>query len=592
MFPFGPFQPLRCSRGEGIASREPLAETPSPGGGGEACERGGASVNPLESGLPASHLQLVLVAGDTTALPPPVEEPSAWPWTWQERLRAVKRRRMDARECEGAAHVEAGGTGGAQDWGKLEAEAEEERRRKQRLGILSGMRQMLDSPGFAAARGQKKRRFIVRQGGLRHRLPTMRGTSSASASGDQSSEHTNSEGHAAEAAREVENARAAADVATLATHNAAQLAVGGRVGAAGGVDATAAAPHHARELGSSVATVRIGGSSTGRNGGRNGGGGRGGEYEVESTQCAAEMAEEGSGLAERGEAAHPISSPCLDADEAERAGEKRKANEAQAAADGAAGRAHVRRRHGLPSRLGGPAAMPSTAAPVAPPAKARFGIAPPALPRALPSAPNAALAFPLLSSDAPHRSRPPLPCRITPRLAEPVQARQTGHPVASGAAAAAAASADAAAPGSAVAAAAAAAAAAIAASVDFPLWVRQLQACAGAGEEEGRASECTGETPGSMLEAPEVQPDMEGSGSGGSGSSGEGSGGEEDGEVESSGGSGSGGSGSSGEGSAGEEDEVESSGGSGSSGEGSGDEEDEAESSGGSVRGAKEGCGV
>ncbi|CAI5536780.1 unnamed protein product [Closterium sp. Naga37s-1] len=500
VIPFGPFQPLQCTRREGIAYREPVAETPPSGGAGEACaDRAGARENPLVSGLPASQLQLVLVAGDTTALPPPPEEPSAWPWTWQERLRAVKRQRMDARECEEAAQGEAGGTAGAQDWGKLEAEAAEERRRKQRLGILSGMRQMLDSPGFAAVRGQKKIKFVVRQGGFRHRLPTMRGASSASGSGEQSSENTNFEERAAEAAREAENVRATADAAKLAAHDAAQLAVGGRVGAAGGVDATAAAPLHARELGSSVVTVRRGGSSSGRNGRRNGGGGRCGEYEVESTQCAgekAENAEERSGLAERGEAAHPISSPCLDADEAERAGEKRKAIEAQTAADGAAGRAHVRRRHGLPSRLGGPAAPPNTAAPpttaapVAPPTSARLGSPSPALPNALNNAPNAALAFPLLSSDAPHRSRPPLPCRTTPRLAEPVQARQTAHPGASG-------------------------------------------ACAGAGEEEGRASECTGETPGSMLEAPEVQPEMEGSGSG---SSGEGSGGEEEDEAESSGG--------------------------------------------------------
>ncbi|CAI5493902.1 unnamed protein product [Closterium sp. Naga37s-1] len=537
MFPFGPFQPLRCSRGEGVASREPLAETPSPGGGGEACaERGGASVNPLESGLPASQLQLVLVAGDTTALPPPAEEPSAWPWTWQERLRAVKRRRMDARECEEAAQGEARGSGGAQDLGKLEAEAEEERRRKQRLGILSGMRQMLDSPGFAAARGQKKRKLVVRQGGLRHRLPTMRGASSASGSGDQSSENTNFEERATEAAREAENARAANDVATLAAHDAAQLTVGGRVGAAGGVDTAAAAPVHARELGSSVATVRRGGSSSGRNGRRNGGGGRCGEYEVESTQCAAEKAEEGTGLAEkaeegpnlaeRGEAAHPPASPCSDAEEAERAGEKRKAHEAQTAADGAAGRAHVRRRHGLPSRLGNLAAPPTAAAPLAPPAQAHHGNAPPS--SALPSAPCTALPFPLLSPDTPHRSRPsypsrlplpsPLPFRTTPALAEPLQVRQTGHPSAAEAVAPEAAALD-------------SASAAIAASVDFPLWVRQLQACAGVGEE-GRASECTGETPGSMLDVPQVQPAMEGSdasgGSGGSGSSGEGCGGEEE----------------------------------------------------------------
>ncbi|CAI6012959.1 unnamed protein product [Closterium sp. NIES-65] len=546
MFPFGPFQPLRCSRGEGVASREPLAETPSPGGGGEACaERGGASVNPLESGLPSSQLQLVLVAGDTTALPPPAEEPSAWPWTWQERLRAVKRRRMDARECEEAAQGEARGSGGAQDWGKLEAEAEEERRRKQRLGILSGMRQMLDSPGFAAARGQRKRKLVVRQGGLRHRLPTMRGASSASGSGDQSSENTNFEERATEAAREAENARAANDVATLAEDDAAQLTVGGRVGAAGGVDTAAAAPVHARELGSSVATVRRGGSSSGRNGRRNGGGGRCGEYEVESTQCAAEKAEEGTGLAEkaeegpnlaeRGEAAHPPASPCSDAEEAERAGEKRKAHEAQNAADGAAGRAHVRRRHGLPSRLGNLAAPPTAAAPLAPPAQAHHGNAPPS--SALPSAPCTALPFPLLSPDTPHRSRPsypsrlplpsPLPFRTTPALAEPQQVRQTGHPSAAEAVAPEAAALD-------------SASAAIAASVDFPLWVRQLQACAGVGEE-GRASECTGETPGSMLDVPQVQPAMEGSdasgGSGGSGSSGEGCGGEEeDHEAESRGG--------------------------------------------------------
>ncbi|CAI5987142.1 unnamed protein product [Closterium sp. NIES-64] len=546
MFPFGPFQPLRCSRGEGVASREPLAETPSPGGGGEACvERGGASVNPLESGLPASQLQLVLVAGDTTALPPPAEEPSAWPWTWQERLRAVKRRRMDARECEEAAQGEARGSGGAQDWGKLEAEAEEERRRKQRLGILSGMRQMLDSPGFAAARGQRKRKLVVRQGGLRHRLPTMRGASSASGSGDQSSENTNFEERATEAAREAENARAANDVATLAAHDAAQLTVGGRVGAAGGVDTAAAAPVHARELGSSVATVRRGGSSSGRNGRRNGGGGRCGEYEVESTQCAAEKAEEGTGLAEkaeegpnlaeRGEAAHPPASPCSDAEEAERAGEKRKAHEAQTAADGAAGRAHVRRRHGLPSRLGNLAAPPTAAAPLAPPAQAHHGNAPPS--SALPSAPCTALPFPLLSPDTPHRSRPsypsrlplpsPLPFRTTPALAEPQQVRQTGHPSAAEAVAPEAAALD-------------SGSVAIAASVDFPLWVRQLQACAGVGEE-GRASECTGETPGSMLDVPQVQPAMEGSdasgGSGGSGSSGEGCGGEEeDHEAESRGG--------------------------------------------------------
>ncbi|CAI5457937.1 unnamed protein product [Closterium sp. Yama58-4] len=491
VFPFGPFQPLQCTRREGIAYREPVAVTPPSGGAGETCaDRGGARENPLDSGLPASQMQLVLVAGDTTSLPPPAEEPSAWPWTWQERLRAVKRRRMDARECGEAAHGEPGETGGAQDWGKLEAEAVEERRRKQRLGILSGMRQMLDSPGFAAARGQKKRRFIVRQGGLKHRVPAMRGTSSASGSGYQSSENTNSEERAAVAAREAGNARAAADAATLAAHDATQLAVGG---AAPGVDCNAAAPHHARALGSSVATVCRGGSSTGRNGGRSGGGGRGGEYEVESTQCAAEkaeMAEDGRSLGAREEAAHPSASPCSDADDADRVGEKRKAIEAQTAADGS----HVRRRHSHPSRLGNPSAPQTAAAPSAPPAQARHGNAP--LSRAPPSVPCTALPFPLLSPDTPHRSRPsylsrpplptPLPFRTTSPLAEPLQ----------------------------------------------------LQACAVAAGEEGRASECTGETPGSMLEVPQAQPDMEGSGaSGGSGSSGEGSGGEEEDEVESRGGS-------------------------------------------------------